>query len=554
MAEGAINAELYFVVVMHNGSCASSLAFTSLRESGARPERVLLVDNSTGEYGIRSAAIESGFGYVDMGGNRGLPRAYNRALVWLKAHSVADHNPIVVWLDDDTRMTAEYIERLEAEQAARPEAKVFLPVVSDDKTVQSPCRALGLHIFRSRNPRRISAASLSAINTGMAVRLAVYDRISYNDALFLDYVDHSFMRRVRELRMPVAMLDVTLRHGFYDNTNHERGDALERTLIYLHDLRVFCEGEPLGTLYRVFKTVYRGLKLCLRYRDNRFLTTALRCLIGRDTLPIYRKSANLRLASRIDDPVDISALILTHNHARTISGAVGSLLANTRRMSLSLIVADNGSTDGTVNLVRTEYPDVPVIAIPNHGFAAGQNAVLDRLNSRYHAIVNPDITFHGDMLSRMAAYMDNHPGVGLLSPRILHPDGTEQVLGKREPRLRYLVANRLLGKRGWPLVREYAMMDEDMSRPRDIEYASGSFMLVRTDVFRTLKGFDERFFMYFEDCDLSRRIRNLGYRVVYNPDVSVYHEWQRADIGNVRLLLIHIQTMFQYFSKWGWRV
>ena len=147
--------------------------------------------------------------------------------------------------------------------------------------------------------------------------------------------------------------------------------------------------------------------------------------------------------------------------------------------------------------------------------------------------------------------MEQHPDIGMLSPEIRFPDGRLQILGKKCPALHYLIASRLRGS-GEPgkTLREYAMLDRDLTKPVDIENATGCFMFIRTELFREIGGFDKRYFMYFEDCDLTREV-NARSRTVYYPGATVYHEWGRESKKNFRLKLIQINSMLRYYSKWG---
>mgnify|MGYP003467002040 FL=1 len=185
------------------------------------------------------------------------------------------------------------------------------------------------------------------------------------------------------------------------------------------------------------------------------------------------------------------------------------------------------------------------------GFGAGHNIILDMLDSDYHAIINPDIIVKDDVISKLAEYLDQNDDIGMASPEIRFPDGRLQILGKRNPNPVFLVASRMRGD-GEPskLLKEYAMLDCDLSKPTDIENATGCFMFIRTKLFKEIGGFDKRYFMYFEDCDLSREVNSRS-RTVYYPEATVYHEWGRDSKKNFKLKLIQINSMLHYFAKWG---
>mgnify|MGYP003289891468 CR=1 FL=1 len=249
----------------------------------------------------------------------------------------------------------------------------------------------------------------------------------------------------------------------------------------------------------------------------------------------------------------VTGCIVTYNNIATIGNAVSSLLKCTEA-DFRLFIVDNGSTDGTPEHIEKNWPQVKVIRSGgNIGFGAGHNLVLDMLDSDYHAIINPDISVKDDIISALASFLDSNPAVGLVSPEVRFPDGRPQILGKRNPRLKYLFASHFRkGDSPEETLREYAMLDADYTKPFEIENATGCFMFIRTEIFKKLGGFDKRYFMYFEDCDLSREVNRIS-KVVFNPLVTVYHEWDRGSKRNLKLKLIHITSMLRYFAKWSFR-
>lgn len=246
----------------------------------------------------------------------------------------------------------------------------------------------------------------------------------------------------------------------------------------------------------------------------------------------------------------VSGCIVTHNNKSSICKTIESLYKYTENIDFKLYVVDNASTDGTVDVIRKNFPQVEIIeSKENKGFGAGHNAVIKKLNSKYHFLINPDISVRDDVFTKMAEYMDKNEDIGILSPKICCPDGSKQVLGKREPKIKYLAASRFRKEEPSKLLREYAMLDRDDSDCYDIEIASGCFVMIRTDIFKKIGGFDDRYFLYFEDFDLSRTVRQNN-RVVYFPFASVYHEWERGSKKNKKLLIIHCQSLVKYKLKW----
>ena len=246
----------------------------------------------------------------------------------------------------------------------------------------------------------------------------------------------------------------------------------------------------------------------------------------------------------------VTGSIVTYNNISTIAKTLETLFGETKDIDFKLYVLDNGSSDGTPEFIEKNYPDVTVIrSEKNVGFGAGHNIIINQVESKYHAVINPDIVLTQNVVKKMADYMDENSDIGLLSPRICFPDGRDQILGKRNPHLKYLVASRLRGDEPSKLLREYAMLDCDLSKPTEIENATGCFMFIRTDVLKSIGGFDDGFFMYFEDADLARRINEVS-KCVYYPDAVVNHVWGRDSKRNFKLMLVHINSMLRYFRKW----
>jgi GT2 family glycosyltransferase len=197
----------------------------------------------------------------------------------------------------------------------------------------------------------------------------------------------------------------------------------------------------------------------------------------------------------------------------------------------------------------------------NIGFGAAHNwAVQKSTLSRFHLFLNPDITINAGCLSKITSFLENHEDIGLVGPKILNPDGTLQFSCRRNPTLLVLVIRWLL-KRSWiekyKFLRDYnalyEMQDKSYSEPFSPHFLSGCFMVVRRDIFEKIGGFDERYFLYFEDADLTRRINQIS-KVLYYPEVSVIHDWKRGSHKNLKLAFIMILSAITYFKKWGFKL
>ncbi len=249
----------------------------------------------------------------------------------------------------------------------------------------------------------------------------------------------------------------------------------------------------------------------------------------------------------------VSGCIVTYNSKDRISTTITSVLENTKGVDFTLYIVDNASTDGTAEFIKENFPQVVVVEPKsNDGFGAGHNKILPFLTSKYHVVINPDILLKDDVITELCRYADEDENIGLLSPDIRFEDGTKQLLAKRNPTVRYLGAHRLYDKEkpAGKLMTEYCMLDMPEDKPYPITNATGCFMFFRTEVFREIGGFDERFFMYLEDCDIARRVADRC-KALHYPMATVYHLWERESKHSKKLLLIHVQSILKYFLKWG---
>ncbi|MEG1757213.1 MAG: glycosyltransferase family 2 protein [Oscillospiraceae bacterium] len=253
------------------------------------------------------------------------------------------------------------------------------------------------------------------------------------------------------------------------------------------------------------------------------------------------------------DRKKVSVCIVTYKCCEKCREAIASLLAHTKGVDLKIYIVDNNSRDGTLEKLKAEFPCITTIQNPdNKGFGHGHNAVLELLDSDYHAVVNPDILLDRDALTELCEYMEKNSDIGLITPKICFPDGRDQQLPKRDPSFLALAGRHVFQKKLEPVVRHYQMLDEDLTKPIDIEFATGCFFMIRTELFKQIKGFDELYFIYFEDMDITRRARKIK-RAVYYPYTYVYHAWERSSSHSAKYFLILVIGMFKYFYRWGFR-
>lgn len=217
-----------------------------------------------------------------------------------------------------------------------------------------------------------------------------------------------------------------------------------------------------------------------------------------------------------------------------------------------IYVVDNNSTDDTVKIIEEKFPQVTVFKnTDNKGFGHGHNCILEELDSEYHFIINPDIIFNDDITEKMANFLDENSDIVMVVPKFIFENGDEQFTPKLQPTLKYMLGGRF-ERFGNPFKRwrdEYTMRDKKIIEPIDVGFCSGCFIAVRTDIFKKIGGFDERYFLYNEDADLTRMAKKYG-RTVYAPQFTVTHLWERAYMKKPKYFLIQIASMLKYFYKW----
>ncbi|WP_085547516.1 glycosyltransferase family 2 protein [Burkholderia pseudomallei] len=252
--------------------------------------------------------------------------------------------------------------------------------------------------------------------------------------------------------------------------------------------------------------------------------------------------------------------------ARTLSslGVASNDLRKSRPgLSVSVCIVDNGGWPSTssVALASLGKTGVECHLISGHGnvgYARGHNLAIEQVRSRYHLVLNPDIDLGPEALSQALDFLDAHADVGLLSPRIGDDEGRLQYLCRQYPALLDLFVRGFLpgGIRKFfdRRLARYEMRDRinETDIVWDPPIVSGCFMLFRTEPLKCLKGFDPRYFLYFEDYDLSLRTRELT-RIAYVPAVRVLHHGGGAARKGFAHIRMFVASAFKFYNRFGWK-
>lgn len=252
----------------------------------------------------------------------------------------------------------------------------------------------------------------------------------------------------------------------------------------------------------------------------------------------------------------VSGCIVAYNGFEEVAAAAQSITAHTQGVDFSLHIVDNASPDGTGERLACAGfgPQIEVHRLPeNKGFGTGHNTVLPLLDSEYHAVINPDIVLDTDAITALCCWLDEHPEAVMATPRLQFPSGEEQYTAKRTPTFFALLSRQLPLPFLKNIERRYLMRDEDLTKPQEIDFCTGCFFIIRTAAFRAMGGFDESYFMYVEDADITRKAQQYG-KVFYVPDTHVIHAWHRDANRKWANFWMQIGSMFHYWGKWGFHL
>jgi hypothetical protein len=251
--------------------------------------------------------------------------------------------------------------------------------------------------------------------------------------------------------------------------------------------------------------------------------------------------------------VATASIVLFNTPASEVRRLVAELQAQSALSTIVLV--DHSPSDSTAlysdlgSNVKYVWPG------RNRGFGAGHNLAVSVLDtpSDWHFVVNPDVEVGPDVIAQLVARGSTCGSIGAVAPKVLNVDGSIQRVARLLPGPLDVFGRRFFPRSGWTSRRDesYELVRYDYSYELDAPFLSGCFVGYRTDLFRTLRGFDESFFLYAEDLDLCRRIGDSA-RTLVIPDVSVTHRWARESHRRSRMTAIAIASFVRYFNKWGW--
>ncbi|NLO71928.1 MAG: glycosyltransferase family 2 protein [Porphyromonadaceae bacterium] len=247
----------------------------------------------------------------------------------------------------------------------------------------------------------------------------------------------------------------------------------------------------------------------------------------------------------------LNASIVLYHHA---PAEIEKLVQTLRDFSLisEIYLIDNSRE---ANPAFEKLPATYIYTGKNLGYGAAHNIAIRRSieqNIPYHLVINPDVLFEGEILGELLDFMESNKEVGHVMPKVLYPNGDNQFLCKLLPTPSDLFLRRFLPPKWTQKSNErFELRQSGYDKIMDIPYLSGCFMLLRTKVLKEIGLFDERFFMYPEDIDLTRRIHQK-YRTIFYPNVQIVHNHEQGSYKSTKLFFIHTWNLIKYFNKYGW--
>lgn len=225
--------------------------------------------------------------------------------------------------------------------------------------------------------------------------------------------------------------------------------------------------------------------------------------------------------------MDLSILIVTYNSAGLIGHLLNTLQSQLKELKAEVIVVDNASRDSTVHVVHAEHPWVRLVASPiNLGFAAGNNLAAQHASGKNLLLLNPDALPDEGALKRGLSLLAGHANLGLAGGELRGEDQRRQPSARMFPRLRDELSILSGMAARFPTSVWWSRLDRGWADPEQsakVDWIPGAFVFIPAAVFRAMSGFDERFFMYYEEVDFCRRLAAAGYSVWYWPELKAMH-------------------------------
>jgi GT2 family glycosyltransferase len=267
----------------------------------------------------------------------------------------------------------------------------------------------------------------------------------------------------------------------------------------------------------------------------------------------------------------LSVIIVSFNSRNYLKNCIDSIIKfppSLGENEFEVIIVDNNSNDGSVDFIEKNYSQYSFIRLikneANMGFSHANNLAIKNSNSGYYLLLNSDTEVYENSISGLIEFFEiskrEGKKIGVVGPKIINPDGSLQLSCRRFPSFINAAFYTILAgiKPDNRFSRRYKLADADRSRPFEVDWVSGSAMMISGDAIRQIGLFDENYFMYVEDVDICYRMWQSGFKVYYYPLVKILHHIGGSGISDLMLPQIRMQKSVLYFYiktyKKSWKI
>jgi N-acetylglucosaminyl-diphospho-decaprenol L-rhamnosyltransferase len=256
---------------------------------------------------------------------------------------------------------------------------------------------------------------------------------------------------------------------------------------------------------------------------------------------------------------DLSVIVVNYNTEGYLERCIGSVYASAGEVAMEVVVVDNASTDGSADLASAKYAGVSLIRnAQNRGFAAAVNQGIRATKAPFMFLLNPDAEISWGTLERLLKVARDRPRAGALGVLVRDPQGSIYPSARKVPTLVEAVGHAFLHpfRPDNRFSRAYTMSEWDRSSEREVDWVSGSSMLLRRAALDQVGLLDERYFLYAEDVDICTRLRRNGWSVIFTPELQIVHVGGVSTGRSPWAIRQHSTSIYRYFAKneaRGWR-
>jgi hypothetical protein len=222
--------------------------------------------------------------------------------------------------------------------------------------------------------------------------------------------------------------------------------------------------------------------------------------------------------------IDVTISIVNYNGRKIIKDCIESILKNTEMLNYEIIVIDNASSDGSPEMMKKDFPMINLIVNKrNEGFAKANNKVFKYASGKYFLLLNPDCIVTDNTIAKMLKLMEERKDVGIIGCKIINTNGEIEISSDKFPTL----YNELVLKIKKNVIRHNKSFEKIYNstymKSQEVDWVSGAVLLIRSEIYRKINGMDEEYFLYFEDIDLCKRVKNNGWKIFYETKFEVMH-------------------------------